>query len=70
MMVSDSGMERLLVELAAIRERLDAIERQLEESWNPSERERRIIMRRAKEAEEGDVVPLAEVKARLKRRGD
>ncbi len=69
MMVSGSEMDRVFAELAAIRERLDAIERRMGSEWIPSVRERELIMRRAKEAEAGDTVPLAEVKARLKRSG-
>ena len=67
-MVSGIEMDRLLAELAAIRERLDVIERKLGCEWVPSARERELILRRAKEAKAGDTVPLAEVKARLKGR--
>jgi hypothetical protein len=69
LMVSGAEMDRVLAELAAIRERLDVIVSNLGCEWVPSARERELILRRAREAEAGDTVPLAEVKARLKRRG-
>ncbi len=57
-------------EVDALRARLDALERAVGlPVWKPSKRERELIMRRVREADAGDTVSLAEVKARLKGRG-
>ena len=57
-------------EVDALRARLDALERAVGlPVWKPSKRERELILRRVREADAGDTVSLAEVKARLKGRG-
>ena len=57
-------------EVDALRARLDALERSVGlPVWTPSKRERELIMRRVRDADAGDTVPLEEVKARLKGRG-
>jgi hypothetical protein len=51
-----------------IRERLDSLERKMIPEVEVGARERRLIRRRIKEAEEGQTVPWEEVKKEIEER--
>ena len=71
MVSSEELLEKVYREVVAIRERLDSLERRMIPEVEVSARERRLIRRRMREAEEGQTVPWEEIKARLeKRRSD
>ena len=58
MVSSEEGLlKKVYREVVAIRERLDALERRMIPEVEVSAKERRLILRRMREAEEGQTVP-------------
>jgi predicted transcriptional regulator len=68
MVSSEELLEKIYREVLAIRERLDSLERRMIPEVEVSARERRLIQRRMREAEEGQTVPWEEVKKEIEER--